>query len=189
MNRKSHNPSIRPSSSSLRPGFTLIEIVLVLVIVLIISGISLPFFAQSYRGTKLRVASRTLAKTAMYARNMAILRGKTHTLVLSETRIEIIAEATPSEEPEAAEAPEVEEDVEARDPNQQLHRNLPDGIRIAEFETETEEEPGEEGVHYINYYPNGMSDAFRLVFEDPQGLTVEMFSDPISGKVTFEFVQ
>ncbi|MBT8041973.1 MAG: hypothetical protein KJN98_02285, partial [Pontiella sp.] len=57
------------------------EVILVLVVV--ISGISLPYFAGSFRGTQLRTASRTITRMAKYARSMAIMREETLMVILN----------------------------------------------------------------------------------------------------------
>jgi len=189
MNKKSNRPVSYTHFNLLRGGFTLIEIILVVLIILIVSGISLPYFAQSFHGSRLKIASRIIAKSALYARNMAILRGTKYTMKLTEDTVEILVD-NPSQQTVQTEEDNniTDENTLIRNPNRIFRQTLPAGIVITEFEKETDEEP-EENAYYVNYYPNGMSDEFRLVFEDPHKVAIEIRSDPVTGKLHFEFVQ
>ena len=82
-------------------GFTLIEVILVLVVVVIIAGIAVPYFAGSYRGIKLRSSSRTINRMARYARSMAIMREETLTVAINHETMEIFLGGVPA----AASAP------------------------------------------------------------------------------------
>ena len=56
-------PTEQPSRfrhAYVRCGFTLVELLLVLVLLGVIIGISMPYFVHSIRGNRLRVAGRTL---------------------------------------------------------------------------------------------------------------------------------
>jgi len=57
-----------------RTGFTLIEMLLVLVLVSILTAITLPNFVQSIRGNRLRTAVRSVVMAGRYTRSMAVLR-------------------------------------------------------------------------------------------------------------------
>jgi prepilin-type N-terminal cleavage/methylation domain-containing protein len=58
-----------------RRGFTLMELLLVIVITLILSAISIPMFVNSFEGNQLKVAARSVSRMHRYARSMSVLRG------------------------------------------------------------------------------------------------------------------
>lgn len=186
-----------------RAGFTLIEVVLVLVIILIISGISIPYFAGSHRGTKLRTASRTISRMSRYGRSMAILREDTLTMVLNHETMEIYLGGTPQTSTNVADGEldqevlkrlgYVEDDasnVENAGIEKEIDRYLPDGLSVREFKTDgTEEDNENEDLYLVHFYPNGHCDWFQLVLEDNRGMSVKMENDPVSGKIYTEFGQ
>jgi prepilin-type N-terminal cleavage/methylation domain-containing protein len=192
-------------SRFLRPrkhGFTLIELILVVVVVVIVSGIALPYFAGSYRGTKLRSASRTIDRISRYAHAMAILREETMTVVLNHETMEIFMGGPIQDDTSTADG-ELDQGVLKRlgyvegsseDENagieKEIHRFLPDHLTVLDFEKNwTEEDDLHEDLHLIQFYPNGQCDWFRLELEDNRGMRVQLENDPISGKMYIEFKQ
>ena len=63
-------------------GFTLIEVILVLVVIVIISGIALPNLSGSYGNAKLRSTASNIERLGRYARGMAILREQDLSMVI-----------------------------------------------------------------------------------------------------------
>lgn len=62
-------------------GFTLIEILLVTIILLVIAGMAIPNFSQSYKGMLLDSTLDTLRSTMLYAQSRAITHNRRTTLV------------------------------------------------------------------------------------------------------------
>jgi len=196
------NPQIHKSIHPQKNGFTLIEVILVVVISLILLGVSLPQFAQTYKGSKLRSAARTVNRMARYARSMAIMRETTMTIVLDAETMEIYL-GGPSQTATNAADGELDQDVLKRlgyvegktspeniGVEKEVHRFLPDGIEVADFEKDwNDNEENYENIHLVHYYSDGQSDWFVLKLADQRGLGVEMENDPISGKIRFEFTQ
>ena len=196
--------SVFCGSTSIRgkQGFTLIEVILVVVISLILMGVSLPYFAHAYKGSKLRSAARTVNRMARYARSMAIMRETTMGIALNPDTREISLGAVSQASTNAADG-ELDQDVLKRlgyvdgegssdqaDLDKELHRFLPEGLEVANFEKEwNEEDDPSESLHVIYYYANGQSEWFILEIEDTRGSGVKLENDPISGKIKFEFIQ
>ena len=183
-------------------GFTLIELILVVVVVVIISGISLPYFSGTFRGTKLRSASRTIDRITRYAHAMAILREEMLTVVLNQDTMEIFMGGPVQNATSAADG-ELDQEVLKRlgyveggseDQNagieKEIHRFLPDHLSVLNFEKNwTEEDDLYEDLHLIHFYPNGQCEWFRMELEDNRGMKVQLENDPVSGKMYIEFKQ
>jgi prepilin-type N-terminal cleavage/methylation domain-containing protein len=195
-----HSPGMKPARC--RSGFTLIEIILVIVISLILMGVSLPYFAHAYKGSKLRVAGRLVNRMTRYARSMAIMREKTMTVVLNHHTMEIYLGSAPTATTNAADG-ELDQDVLKRlgyvdgetsssdaGIEKEIHRFLPEGLEVADFEKNwIEDEEEHEDLYFIHYHPDGQSDWFILELQDRQGQGIKLENDPISGKIISEFTQ
>jgi prepilin-type N-terminal cleavage/methylation domain-containing protein len=204
MKRPIHSKSGAHPKRLFRPraGFTLIEVILVVVISLILLGVSLPHFAHTYKGSTLRSAARTINRMSRYARSMAIMRETTMTVVLNAESMEVFLGGPTQTSTNAADG-ELDQDVLKRlgyvegetssgalGIEKEIHRFLPDDIKVADFEKEWAEEDGTpEDIHLIRYYSDGHSDWFTLKLEGRSGLGVKLENDPISGKIFSEFTQ
>ena len=203
----------RPSKFNIRhslscgssSGFTLIEIILVVVISLILLGVALPNFAHTYKSAKLRTAARLVDRMGRYARSTAIMREETMVLVLNHDTMELYlgAEAPASTSTNAADG-ELDQDIlkrlgyvegdESSDDvssiEKEVHKFLPEGLEVADFEQdEFDDDVFFEDLYLVRYYPNGRSDWFTLELEDQRGKGVKLENDPISGKIRSEFTQ
>ncbi len=183
-------------------GFTLIEVILVVVISLVMLGVSLPYFAHAYKGMQLRVTARTVNRMTRYARSMAIMREKTMTVVINHVTMEIFLGGAEQTSTNAADG-ELNQDVLKRlgyvegasnsdnaGIEKEIHRFLPEHIHAAHFEKDwIEDEEKYQDLYLIHYYPDGQSDWFVLEFKNQRGLGVKLENDPISGKIRSEFIQ
>lgn len=188
--------------TSKRNGFTLIEIILVVVISLILMGVALPYFAHAYKGSKLKSAARTVNRMARYARGMAIMRETTMTIALNPDTMEIYLGSSSSASTNSADG-ELDQDVlkrlgyvdddsssENAGIEKELHRFLPEGLEVADFEKDwREDDEAYDDLHLIRYYEDGQSEWFILEFEDSRGSGIKLENDPISGKIISEFTQ
>ncbi len=205
--KKSCKPSRSSGSKPARDrgGFTLIELVLVIVILVILLGIAIPNFAGAYKNAKLQGAARTIGRMARYAHTTAIMREETMVLVLNHDTMEIYlgAETATATSTNAADG-EIDQDIlerlgyvdgessgtDAVNIEKEFQKKLPEGLEVADFEQDgLDEDEFYENLYLIRYYPNGRSDWFILDLKDQRGLGVELESDPISGKIRSEFTQ
>lgn len=185
-----------------RAGFTLVEVILVAVVITIITGIAMPYFAGSYKGNKLRLSARTISRMSRYARSMSIMREEPLTVVLNHETMEIwlggYAAKTNSADGE------LDQDVLKRlgyvDDDEgssntagiekEVHKFLPDNLTVKFFEKDwTEEDNDHEELYMIRFFPNGQCDWFEMELEDNRGISIRLENDPISGKVKSEFLQ
>ena len=184
-------------------GFTLMEVILVLVVLIVISGISLPYFAGSFKGTQLRTAARTITRMAKYTRSMAIMREETLTVALNHDTMELFMGGAAAAPTNSADG-ELDQDVLKRlgyvdgddSPSgtggieKEVHRFLPDTLHVRDFDKDwTENDDAHEDLHLIRFFSNGQCDWFVLELEDGKGDGVKLEIDPISGKIHSEFTQ
>ncbi len=191
----------RGAPGSKRSGFTLIEVVLVMVLLLIISGISVPYFAGTLRGTKLKSAARTIERMSRYGHSMAIMREETLTMVLNPDTMELYMGAEFQTTTNQADG-ELDQDVlkrlgyvdDARDENggidKEIHRFLSDDLVVRDFKKDWSEEDDQyEDLYMIRFFPNGFCEQFEMELEDNRGHGIKLENDPITGKVWSEFLQ
>ena len=145
-------------------GFTLIEIMLVVVIILIITAVATPVFRGTFKSTQMTDAMRSTTRMARFARSMAILKQGECTLSFEETQM--VLTCTDPSEPKTV-------------------RQFPGDIKISQFENSSEEDV-KEGERIVHYYSNGMNDGFTLTLEDDKNRRKTIECHPITGKVTVE---
>lgn len=201
--RKGGRPIIHKPGKRLKKGFTLVEIILVLVVIIIISGIALPYFAGSYRGNKLRTCARSIAKISRYARSMAIMRDETMTVVLNHETMELFVGGYLSASANEADG-ELDQSVLKRlgyvddgsassstgGIDKEMRTRLPDHLNVKTFDKDRSEEDDQyEDLYLIRFYPNGQCDWFEIEIEDRRGVSIKMEINPVSGRVSSEFLQ
>ena len=162
--RNSNTPIFHDSNNPFSRGFTLIEVMLVVVIILIATAVSVPVFRGTFKSTQMTDALRSTVRMARFARNMAILKQSECTLQFEEDRM-VLTCADPNE-------PKTE-------------RRLPHDIKISEFENLSEEGLPED-KRTVHYYSNGMNDGFKLTLTDDKDRQREIECHPFTGKVTVE---
>lgn len=179
-------------------GFTLLEVLLVVVILLITSALAVPSFIRSFRGAKLRSAARAVVMSHRYARAMAVLK-QTDAAILYDSKlgeIEIVSVKSSAEEERnkfldnrAGLAPAggaAQTDSSAQSILSEIRRRIPEGVKIERVESRTAKQE-KDGIYWVRYYANGMSDDYdvKLVDENQKRAIVRV--DPISGKVAVEY--
>jgi type II secretory pathway pseudopilin PulG len=158
-----NRPSIINHQSLIGNGFTLIEIMLVVVITMIIAGVAIPKFKGSFKSTQMTDAVRSTVRIARYARSLSILQQETCTLRFETNRLVLVC-GTNTLSPAAS-------------------RNLPDDITVSSFRNLNEEAADRE-ARAVRFYPAGMNDGFKLTLSADGGRRTEVECQPISGKVT-----
>ena len=184
-------------------GFTLIEILVVIVIAAITAAIAIPGFVRITSGAELRTATRTLVMAHKYARSTSVLRQVPMALLIDRVggEIEVVqlkdrnslraggdfldtrtvraaADLVDGGEGEAAAAPEI---------TSELVRRLGKSVKITEVEVGGDTDQSLEGYSWITYYPNGMSDGFTAVLSDAKDRSVTIETEGISGSVDVEY--
>lgn len=178
-------------------GFTLLEILLVVVIIGMAAAVGVPMFARSFKGAKLRAATRTVLMVHRHAQTKAVL-GQRYTAILFDTvkgTLEMVDQGQSGEQkPDAffgsvggdAAAPDAEPGGEepgaeadgAAPPVSKLERRLEEGVKILSFRGGREIDD----IHYVSFYPNGMCEAYELQLGDEEGRTARIRVNAVTGK-------
>ncbi len=164
------NPQISNRQSAVSNGFTLIEIMLVVLIILIVMGVAMPMFSGTSGATRMRDAVRSTIRTARFARSMAILNQADCTLSFATNRITLTGPDGPLAD-----------------------KRIPESIQITDFENLAEsrrdrrkKREESEGAKTVLFYASGMNDGFELTLLDDKDRSHTIICNPVTGKVTLE---
>ncbi|NCC52837.1 MAG: prepilin-type N-terminal cleavage/methylation domain-containing protein [Spartobacteria bacterium] len=177
-------------------GFTLIEVLLVVVIMLISMGVAVPYFMSSFRGAKLRATVRTIIMASRYARATAVLQQMDTAILFDRAlgTIEIVGIKSTTEKDKFLDesgpiSPGAEEDsADNYSVNTLLKKTIESDVEIVELTSDGNLEEVD-GIYGVNYYANGMCDQYTIVLRDQHNTTVTIDIDPLSAKAKLDYSQ
>jgi prepilin-type N-terminal cleavage/methylation domain-containing protein len=192
--------SFHQDRSNTTSGFTLIEVILVLVVIVIIAGISLPNLSGSYGNAKLRSAASNIERLARYGRGMAILREQDLTMVIDTEKHLIYIGAEKEKDYDESDG-ELDQDVLKRlgyidgessendiAIEKEISRSIPERLTIDYVEINNQLLDSENVFSTFKFYSNGQCDDFKLILNDRKNRSLQIYSDPVSGKVRSQFL-
>jgi general secretion pathway protein H len=163
------------------PGFTLLELLVVLVIIAAISSLVGPRLLGSMSSTNLRIASKKVATSLRYARTQAVSEGVIYVAAFDvETRKITIKARRPGTGGEG-EAPA---DEEKGPGGKELVYDLPEGITI-EKAVSGDKEVRSSALDVL-FFPNGGSSGARIVLINERDNRCVVVVDFITGAVQVE---
>lgn len=162
-----------------RPGFSLLELLVVLVIIAVASAVVVPRLAGSLSGVSLRSAAKRAAASMRYARSRAAGEKLPWRAVLDFEHKEIRVEPVPVGD--AAEAGEKEAKAGARESKR---IPLPGGVRLVK--ASSGELEADAGTFEITFFPSGGSSGGEVVLADERGRRYALDVDFITGSVRLE---
>lgn len=152
--------------STFRLGFTMIEILLIIVIIGVALGITMPSLVRSIQGQRLKTAARTMVTVARYARSMAVLKQTDLTLSFNFNTGQIDLTST----------------------NVSLPRftRMIEGVNVAYVKVEGKDQ-SEEGTCSVTFRRNGLCRPFEVKIIDRRGSYVIVKIDALASAKATEY--
>ena len=176
------NSSGNPQISCGKPsGFTLLELLVVILIVSLISALVLPRMAASLPGVQLKSTARAVAASLRYARSKSVFESTPYVAIFDPTRKLLAIE--PMEKP--IEADELDSFRVILDTSK-LHKvyQFPDEIELAVFDNRDADR--DRDLFPILFFPRGDSTGGKIVLQNLRGRRYALTVDPITGAVEIE---
>jgi len=181
----------------IKSGFTLIEMLLVIIIIGIITAIAAPQFAKSMRGNRLRSAARSVVGAGRYARSMAVIHQRSMVITFDLGNSTLVVEGEAHSSKPVVEDPEegvvvsaLDETFEMKDERQSvggdvsdtLERKL-DNVSISYIEI-AGEDTQDDGIARVVYESNGRCIPYevRLVDAGERALIIKV--DALASAIT-----
>jgi len=178
------------SQATGRRGFTLLEILLVLLVISIAAFAVIPTVVESMNGSSVRQAMRDMVSLHHYARSRAILDQRPMLILYDQdTQVLELLQLPPRVQTSTADW--LEPPMQPSDPltlpgDEEagaivpiLKRPLPKSVQLIEVE----DLPQENNVWFAVYAPSGMCDPHRVRFQDQQERIHEVFVQGFTGDV------
>jgi len=180
-------------------GFTLIELMIVIVIMGFILAFAGPRIAKSLGGLSLKTTAKKVAATLRYARSQAVNTGQIYNVIFDSEKNRVIvlrsqqslvSDMTSNDNATDEEESGDEDSAEAalpKMPRQEIKVcPLPDGITFSKISIADAEFEGEEGdeIYQMAFFPNGTSHGAEIILTDSRERMFRIDVNFITGAVS-----
>jgi general secretion pathway protein H len=167
--------------NSIRSGFTLLELLVVLVVISLVSGFVGPRLAGSLTQLNLKTGSKKLASALRYARSQAASQCVAYVVLLNfeDRKATVQAQERDAPTEKEADVSEIDGDLRKERPK---HFQLPEGIRFDRVVSGDEE--WDAGAFSFAFYPDGGSSGGRVILADEKDRRYRIDVDFVTGIVT-----
>jgi type II secretion system protein H len=175
-----------PSSRSGRAGFTLIELMVVVVIIGIMTALMIPEMKGSFQDALLRSTSRDLINVFDLAYSRAVSLNQTRCVLLDETTGRYLVEKQIMENGQEQLVPD--DDVSGEkgqlDSRIKVEYRQPQEMSSGEDTSAAPAEPAATSSKaMIAFYPDGTADAGEIVLRDRDGFRLLLQINPVTARV------
>ncbi|MCC6442562.1 MAG: prepilin-type N-terminal cleavage/methylation domain-containing protein [Armatimonadetes bacterium] len=155
-----------------RSGFTLIELAVVILIIVVVSSMVIPSFNGFYREERFRHQGRVLMSFLLQARQEAAEREEIVTVQYNPYARQLFMLGEPGGFPDGETGP----------PPLGRTRALPDDIVLAVRSRAQGREDGPDRPHVLRFYPDGHSDGGALLLRHETGRLLSVAVTPNTGR-------
>jgi general secretion pathway protein H len=161
-------------------GFTLLELIVVLLIISLVSAFVVPKLAGPMSNLNLKTASKKIAASLRYARSQAASEKTTYVALFDfdKDRLCIIS---PSLVKGDSETPDEASEEQPDGEKGRLIYNLPDGVKLEKGVSKEDEV--DSGSYRIFFFPNGGSGGGEVIVVNKRGRQYKVSVDFITGTV------
>ena len=169
-------------------GFTLLELLIVLVIISLTSVLVVPQLTGSLSRTNLQTASKKISASLRYARSQAASKKITHVAIFDfeKNRLSIVTGMTGMTGQEAQTGETLKEDLgDGEEPViRSKSYDLPDGVKLEK--AVSGEDEIDSGLFQIVFFPTGSSSGGDVILTNDRGKRYKISVDFITGIVQLE---
>jgi general secretion pathway protein H len=173
---------VKTTSHGSRGGFTLLELLVVVVIITLMSALVAPRMFGSLTHMNLKTEAKRIAAAMRYARSQAVAEQVPYAALFDVAANRLTVARV---EPQTGSSPESGEAAEGGDENEgrpkPLVYSLPEGITLQKSEAGSDLFPGDE--LRIEFFPDGNSSGGEMILADERGKRYIVWVHFISGSV------
>ena len=155
--RTSH---IRPLASNFSRGFTLIEVLVVLVLIATLSAVAAPSFGRGIAIIELQSTARQVAATLRLARSKAVHEQQVYFVGFDLEKGQV--------------------DLTSEDLKYQKTFELPEKVKIKQVSRPNTGNLGDEVVYSFFFAPNGLAESFEVWLANQRGRELKVIQDSFS---------
>jgi prepilin-type N-terminal cleavage/methylation domain-containing protein len=173
--------NVRATQFRYRSGFTLIEIMMVVGLILIMFTVGIPSFVNANNQRPMRLATKNLMEALNTARAQAIIRGQVVKFRINP--MEYTFNVIPT-----GQRTELDENVQSGSPDTKrglFSVKFPDEIGIELLDVNFVDLKKEENA-VLKFYSNGTSEEFKMVIRSLHGEYRLVTVDPITARPNYE---